>query len=136
MQWLAQDLAALGWPWPAHAATADPCAGLHLPDALAALGSLFVVEGSALGGQVIVRRLGTQAALAPALRYFQGHGEATRARWRRFCALLAEVERECSDTPLPGPPRWCSAVQAAQATFDALCHAAAGPPAVWPEARA
>lgn len=132
LDWLAQDLAALGDPIPTAPASADadvgadhdPCADLALPDALSALASLYVVEGSALGGQVISRSLGGQPALAPALRYFQGHGEHTGARWRRFCDLLAQAEPAVADRAASGPARWQVAVQAANATFDALCCAA------------
>ena len=51
----------------------------------AALGSLYVMEGSTLGGKVIARHLAA-AAWAPAegLRYFNPHGDATGRMWRKL----------------------------------------------------
>lgn len=61
-----------------------------------AWGSVYVMEGSALGGQVIGRAL-QQAAWSPAggLRYFNPHGAKTGARWRAFRTVLdGEPDRE------------------------------------------
>ena len=57
-----------------------------------ALGALYVVEGSTLGGQVIARHV--RRALGPALaggglRYFTAYGARTGAMWRAFCDELA-----------------------------------------------
>lgn len=127
LSWLAQDLAALGDTAAlqrlAHAP--DPCAALALPDTLSALGSLYVVEGSALGGLAITRMLGTQPALAPALRYFRGHGEGTGARWQQFCTVLTQASGHATGDVDAQFGCWDGAVQAAQATFEALCNAAA-----------
>ena len=50
-------------------------------------GVAYVVEGSALGGQVLHRRL--RSALAPhPLRYLAGDGEQTAARWKQFLTQL------------------------------------------------
>ena len=81
----------------------------------AAFGSMYVLEGSALGGQVIARAardsLDIHAHNGGA--YFNGFGPATAARWRSFLALL---DAEVGSEPVP-----CAAAsRAAVQTFDAL----------------
>lgn len=119
--WLAQDLAALGLPWP-DTALPDPTAGLTLPDTVTALASLYVLEGSALGGQVIVRALARQAprVAATANRYFHGQGERTGAHWRGFCAVLDAQTPQGPDAAAA----MARAVAAANATFNALLASA------------
>lgn len=54
-----------------------------------ALGSLYVMEGSTLGGQVINHGLRRTAWAPPGgLSYFNPHGKAMAARWRDFLSLL------------------------------------------------
>jgi len=53
----------------------------------ASWGMAYVVEGSQLGGQLLYRRLGPRLAPHP-LRYLQGAGLDTGARWKRFTTLL------------------------------------------------
>jgi heme oxygenase len=81
---LRQDLAALGIA-PADAPARVPA----LPDAAAAWGSVYVMEGSALGGQVVTRSL-AEAGLHPhrGAAYFHGWGGETPAMWRDFRATL------------------------------------------------
>ncbi|MDT7835100.1 biliverdin-producing heme oxygenase [Aquabacterium sp. OR-4] len=120
-RWLADDLAALGLDWP-DAHTGDARYELGLVDALEALASLYVVEGSALGGQVIVRSLGRQAPALQgrACRYFSGHGTLTGARWQAFGELMATAGPALAATPAAQ----ARAVRAADATFWALLQAA------------
>lgn len=55
----------------------------------ALLGWLYVFEGSALGNLVIRRHLIDDYGLAPEhLRFFEGCGQETAARWRRFGAQV------------------------------------------------
>lgn len=56
----------------------------------AALGSLYVMEGSTLGGRVITRRLLESASWCPpgGLRTFYPYGDATGERWRETLARL------------------------------------------------
>ena len=65
-----------------------------LDDASTAWGSLYVLEGSTLGGQVISKAL-RNAAWAPAggLGYFNPYGRSTAAMWADFRAAL---EAACS----------------------------------------
>lgn len=80
LPWLDADLAALGLAPPA--AVRAPALG----DEASALGALYVVEGSTLGGRVILRHL-DRLGLQPA-RYFSGYGEATGAMWKGFVTRL------------------------------------------------
>lgn len=84
----AADLAALGLPAPQPAALALP-----LPSLAAAFGSLYVLEGSALGGQVLARRLSDRLGLdaARGAAYMNGWGRQTGPMWRDFCERLESV---------------------------------------------
>lgn len=78
----------------------------------AALGSLYVLEGSTLGGKVIARTLSRAAWLPPGgLSYFDPYGERTGAMWRGF----KQQSRELA-------PRetWPEIADGAQATFEML----------------
>ncbi|TFY98348.1 biliverdin-producing heme oxygenase [Ramlibacter humi] len=95
-----------------------PTAGAQLPaihGPAQALGSLYVLEGSALGGQVISRHLRDQLGIEPHSggAYFHGEGAATGARWRDFRATV-EAELAGDDRAL------AQAVDAAARTFEAL----------------
>jgi len=88
---LRADLAWLGCPDPGAEAPLPPFAG-----APAAIGGLYVVEGSTLGGLHLAR------ALDPLLpdgvegrRFLLGHGAAHGAMWRAACAAF----ERCGATP-------------------------------------
>ena len=109
---LRADLATLG-------VTDDEIAALPRCEAAAALasspagalGSLYVLEGSTLGGQLIGRALATHAWWPPGgLRYFDPHGRETGVRWRETLALL-------ESTPAA---EHGALIAAAQATFGLL----------------
>jgi heme oxygenase len=109
---LRRDLAALGLqPF----AMEDPVAALALPDMGAVFGSLYVLEGSALGGQMIARQLHLHLGLGPdnGAAYFNGWGERTGALWADFRERLA-LELGPDEAALR------SACAAAVATFEAL----------------
>ncbi len=109
---LTADLATLG---------ADPTAAPRLhPAALpsfhdnpaALLGSMYVVEGSTLGGQLISRELECAGSFRHGCGYsfFQGYGAATGRQWRSFTLLLESA-----------PPGQADCiVAAAQHTFSAF----------------
>lgn len=88
MRALAADLDWFGVPLPAPA----PAAALPaLASEAQALGAMYVIEGSDLGGRVIARRLSDTLGLTPQTggRFYGGHDAATtRDRWLRFCDLL------------------------------------------------
>ena len=58
-----------------------------------ALGCLYVVEGSTLGGQVITRQLLKSLGLTVenGVAFFNGSGAETGARWKAFGAWLEEA---------------------------------------------
>jgi heme oxygenase len=118
---LAADLACLEAEAAEHPLPALPAC---LPEASvpAAFGSLYVIEGSALGGQVIAARLKRELGLEPGrgASYFHGHGERTGAMWREF-RQLAEAEIGAD------PIRRRQACRAAQQTFDVLIEAFQAP---------
>jgi heme oxygenase len=105
---LLRDLQVLGVPALQQTVPLAPLAG-----AASAWGSIYVMEGSALGGQVITRSL-AEAGLHPhsGAAYFHGWGEATAAMWREF--------RELLETELAQPVAADQACQAARRTFDTL----------------
>jgi heme oxygenase (biliverdin-IX-beta and delta-forming) len=104
---LRQDLRHLGVP------AADPARMAPLPGPAAAWGSVYVMEGSALGGRSITRSL-AQGGLHPGsgAAYFHGWGDATGAMWREAREVLA--------TQLAAPPALAQACQAARTTFTTL----------------
>ena len=109
MHLVQQDLASLGVP------SAPPLVTLATPTTpAAALGSLYVLEGSALGGQFIAAAARRHLGLSPdnGTAYFHGCGSATATRWREFLARL--------DAELATPAARAQAVQGANATFDVL----------------
>lgn len=62
----------------------------EVPDVATALGVLYVVEGSTLGGQIIHRQLralfGDEADTV--MHFFGGYGPLTGPRWKAFGALV------------------------------------------------
>jgi heme oxygenase len=106
-----QDLQALGVP----ALSADEAVVPSIGSAAQAWGSLYVLEGSALGGQLIAqglrRRLGIEAHNGGA--YFSGCGSGTAARWREY--------RQRADEALTDRPAdQAQAADAAVRTFETL----------------
>jgi len=106
---LQQDLRVLG-------IATQPAARLPaMASTAAAWGSIYVLEGSALGGQFIARALahaGLDAQRGAA--YFHGWGEATGDMWGEVRELLA--------SELATPAATGHACEAACATFDALAR--------------
>lgn len=111
------DLRHLGASTPAgdHAAARAALDALPLQTLPQALGSLYVIEGSALGGQVIAPKLQRELGLVPGAgaSYFHGFGRDTGGMWREFRQVLArEVE--------PSEEAVGQACEAARGTFVAL----------------
>jgi len=101
------DLAHLGLGPAGIAALPTPSAPRF--DGSAALGALYVLEGSTLGGQVIGRRIAALHGFeADGLAYYRAHGPATGAMWSAFRARLETVADETALT------------EAAVATFGAM----------------
>jgi heme oxygenase (biliverdin-IX-beta and delta-forming) len=109
---LRRDLDALGLPEDEIAAL-PRCALPALAGPQAALGALYVMEGSTLGGRVLVRHVARRLGVAegmPGALYFSGYGDATGAMWRDFCVRLRAA-------PAGSAPEITAA---ALATFDLL----------------
>lgn len=104
---LQRDLGQLG------VARAHPARVEHLRDVASAWGSIYVMEGSALGAQFITRSL-AQAGLHPesGAAYFNGWGAQTGAMWREARGVLA--------SELVAPGAITHACEAACRTFDTL----------------
>lgn len=107
-QFLRQDMMALALP-----ALGEMPPVPRLDGNAAAWGSLYVMEGSALGGQFITRALAA-SGLVPGkgVSFFNGWGEDTPGMWREF---RGELRSE-----LAAPASVDAACDAACATFDAL----------------
>ncbi|HEX2943081.1 MAG TPA: biliverdin-producing heme oxygenase [Rhodopila sp.] len=100
LRWLAEDLAWFG-------GTLLPAPAVPIPDTKAgALGMLYVIEGSGLGGRVIGRHLSDSLGVRPGQGgsfYCTQPAETSRRRWRQLCHVLEEqfpddgAERELID---------------------------------------
>ncbi|WP_394649245.1 biliverdin-producing heme oxygenase [uncultured Deinococcus sp.] len=112
---LRRDLAALNVAVPAPRPDG-------LPGSVAeGLGTLYVLEGGTLGGQIISRHLGPRLGLdaGAGLAYFSGYGPQTGPMWKRFAeAMTREV----------APEDGAAVVAGARATFLAFGRALDTPP--------
>jgi heme oxygenase len=86
---LGEDLAALGADGRASQPSDAP--PIALPSLAAAWGAAYVIEGSALGGQVLAGRVRTALGDEISTRYLSFRGAETGARWRRFLGKLAAL---------------------------------------------
>jgi heme oxygenase len=86
--WLAADLHALALPLPAPRSL-----GFELPTSGHGFGCLYVLEGSALGGRVISKRVKQTLGLGPATggAYFHGLGRQTARHWSDFLTALNTI---------------------------------------------
>jgi heme oxygenase len=111
---LEEDLAKLGGAGlpPGANPRCDVLPPLATPEE--AMGCLYVLEGSALGGRVIlpwvIRCLGPESGCRH--RFFNPYGSLTGARWGEFCAALEAFSKR-TDRPN-------RVVDGAMGTFDAL----------------
>lgn len=66
-----------------------PQAGVPAPDSLGeALGLMYVLEGSTLGGRVIRREVAARGGEFKGLGFLDPYGEEAGAQWRAFLAIL------------------------------------------------
>jgi len=89
--WLEADLAALNYPLEDLSRRAQ---GMSLPalnNTARAFGSMYVIEGSTLGGQILSRHFRKQFGLEPGSggTFFSGYGPRTSEMWREFREVLA-----------------------------------------------
>ncbi len=87
---------------------------IDLASVAAAFGSMYVLEGSRLGGQVIAQAAREAFDIgALGATYFAGSGSSTALQWREFLALMeAEIASDAESH--------AAASNAAGQTFDAL----------------
>lgn len=114
---LERDLRALG-----HDASSlgrlPRCALLPaLPGVPEALGCFYVLEGSTLGGQLILRHLKRHFADVPAgdFAFFQAYGEEVGPMWRAFGQAVTEAATRAASDDFDA-----RVVKGAQDTFDAF----------------
>ena len=79
-----------------------------------ALGCLYVLEGSTLGAQILVRAVSSRlgAAVDGRTNFLQSYGPALSEKWRGLCGVLNSALAEPNDLH--------AAVLAARSTFDNL----------------
>jgi heme oxygenase len=127
---LLRDLRYLGYSEAALAAVARCTALPPLPDLPAALGCLYVLEGSTLGGQILSRHVTRQLGLAPAAgcAFLASYGKAVGPMWRTFGERLAAFP--CDEATAD------RMVESARATFRALEHWLTAPTLAEPQVTA
>lgn len=78
------------------------------------LGSMYVLEGSSLGGQILSRHFAEHFNLEDeGLAFFRGYGQKTGFMWKEFCDALVQRSVLCEDTAI---------VSSAKETFDAILN--------------
>lgn len=105
---LREDLLALGMPLPVAGKVSLP----PLESEAQVMGSMYVMEGSTLGGQWIARHLAQHFGWEDGqrYRYFTAYGDQTGRKWKEFCGVLAST-----------PEDWHEAmIVSAQQTFRAF----------------
>lgn len=99
--WLRADLKALGASAASTNATAH--ASFELGGALEALGAAYVIEGSTLGGPVLLARLRAAGVVLDrergGARFLSGYGAQNAAMWRAFRAALQAAALDAHDWP-------------------------------------
>ncbi|WP_009961712.1 biliverdin-producing heme oxygenase [Verrucomicrobium spinosum] len=112
--WLLQDLVSLGAD-PAGLDALPRCQDLPLlSSASHAVGCLYVLEGSTLGGQLITKQFSSTLGATPdhGGRFFSGYGAGTVSHWRAFGEWVRSVEDQLDKTEAT------TAARAAFVSFD------------------
>lgn len=81
---LLEDLKALGTATTETTATALPAINDHF----SAMGALYVLEGSTLGGKIIAKTLAEKLGNDVSLLFFRGYGAETGSMWKKFTHYL------------------------------------------------
>ncbi|WP_255442903.1 biliverdin-producing heme oxygenase [Corallococcus sp. Z5C101001] len=113
---LAQDLRALGHDAGSLARLPRASPLPSLPGLPEALGCAYVLEGSTLGGQLILRHLtrhfGPDARVG-SFAFFRAYGEEVGPMWRSFGAVLTQASERAASSSFDA-----AVVQGARDTFD------------------
>jgi heme oxygenase (biliverdin-IX-beta and delta-forming) len=93
--WLEADLKDLGHSTESLARMPDFAGLPRFSDPLEALGALYILEGSSLGRQVMLGKLGSRLNIRPDWggRFFDGYGKSTGRMWQSFVAVLNDAGR-------------------------------------------
>lgn len=111
--WLTTDLVAMGRPL-AEVYALPRCADRpDVTDEASRYGLAYVIEGSMLGGKVLLQRLARHHPSAYRPRYLQGYGDDTGLLWRAF---LVSLEARSASSPAFA----ATAARAAQHAFRSL----------------
>ncbi len=90
-----EDIHALGLPMNGRLST-------HLPNIFnhpSALGALYVLEGSTLGGKIIAKTISDKLGTTEALGFFRGYGPETGPMWKKFTQFLdMPLNRQSAET--------------------------------------
>ncbi|MCO5936601.1 biliverdin-producing heme oxygenase [Mucilaginibacter sp. RB4R14] len=105
-QAIADDITALGGDVPAKA---DCDALPRIKNHLEALGALYVIEGSTLGGKIISKMMQQQLSLDKGLSFFTSYGDNTVTMWDTFKNAL--------DSQAENPEQEAVIIAAANETF-------------------
>jgi heme oxygenase len=86
---------------------------MPLPSSAAVLGSMYVVEGSTLGGAIIAREVERKLGLGPetGCAYFRSYGREIAVMWKQFGARLMQASSPDADDVI---------VETARQTFDIM----------------
>lgn len=71
----------------------------RIESAADALGAMYVLEGSTLGGQFISKMIAEKLGLAPSdyIQFFSGYGDETNNKWTDFKVLLNNYPESIAD---------------------------------------
>jgi len=81
--YLKQDIEALG----SKVTDLPDATAPEINNTIQALGALYVLEGSIMGGPIIVKML-EKSGITRGVSFFSGYGEATGQMWGKFIAVL------------------------------------------------
>jgi heme oxygenase (biliverdin-IX-beta and delta-forming) len=103
--YIKNDILALGSPVDDLPATTVPVIDNHVK----ALGALYVMEGSIMGGSIIVKML-EKGGITEGVSFFSGYGEGTGPMWGKFVGVMnREAVSEAQQADM---------IQAANETFE------------------
>lgn len=73
--------------------------GIQLPHIAShqdALGAMYVIEGSTLGGKIISQMIRKQLGISGGMDFFESYGDNTMIMWKAFQAILNQPENSTS----------------------------------------
>lgn len=65
-----------------------------------AIGALYVLEGSTLGGKIISRMITEKTGLNKSLDFFTGYGSETGKMWKKFTDYLSLIKEEAAQNQI------------------------------------